>query len=222
MPPPMHGVVLEVLQRVVHPTHVPLEREAEAAEVGRPADGRPRRRLLGDRERARHPAVDLFVELARNDDGAEVLPATELVRHPLSRLAGVVEVEHRGHGVDADAVDVHLLQPIQRAGDEEAPDLVAVVVEDECAPVRMLTLARVGVFVQRRSVELGERPRVLREVGGYPVDDHADVRRVQGVDQSGSRPACRTVMSARSTTVTWYPHDGAIRDAPPAATARRG
>ena len=43
----------EVLERVVHPAHVPLEAEAEPAEIGRPRDAGPRRRLLRDREHAR-------------------------------------------------------------------------------------------------------------------------------------------------------------------------
>ena len=46
-------VLLEVRQRVVHPAHVPLEAEAEAADVGRPRDARPGGRLLGGRDRRR-------------------------------------------------------------------------------------------------------------------------------------------------------------------------
>ena len=46
-------LVLHVLQRVVHPAHVPLQAEAEAAQVGRPGHARPRGRLLGDGHDAR-------------------------------------------------------------------------------------------------------------------------------------------------------------------------
>ena len=42
------GSVLQVLQRVVHPAHVPLEAEAEAAEIRRPRHHRPGRGFLGD------------------------------------------------------------------------------------------------------------------------------------------------------------------------------
>ena len=44
----VHRVVLEVLERVVHPAHVPLEPEAQAAEVGGPRNHRPGGRFLGD------------------------------------------------------------------------------------------------------------------------------------------------------------------------------
>ena len=41
----------------------------------------------------------------------------------------------------------------------------------------------VGVLVQVGAVELGERPGVAREVRGHPVDDDADARLVQRVDE---------------------------------------
>ena len=74
-------------------------------------------------------------------------------------------------------------QPEQRVGDEEVADLVAAVVEDQRAPVRVRAAARVGVLVQRRAVEAGEREVVAREVRRHPVEDHADAVRVQAVDE---------------------------------------
>ncbi len=86
------------------------------------------------------------------------------------------------------------LQPEQRIGDEEVLHLVAAVVEDQRAPVGMLALARVGVLVEMRAVEPGERVRVLREVAGHPIEDHADAVRVALVDelhQVGGRAEAR-------------------------------
>ena len=119
----------------------------------------------------------------RNCDGVEVLVAAVLVGHPLALVARVVEVEHRGHGVDADAVGVVLVEPEQRVGDEEVAHLVAAVVEDQRAPVRVRAAARVGVLVQRGAVEAGEREVVAREVRRHPVEDHAEPVLVQAVDE---------------------------------------
>ena len=86
------------------------------------------------------------------------------------------------------------LQPEQRVGDEEVLHLVPAVVEDQRAPVGMLALARVGVLVEMRAVEPGERVRILREVAGHPVEDHADAVRVALVDelhQVGGRAEAR-------------------------------
>ena len=151
--------------------------------MGRPGDARPGGRLLGDRDDARHPAVRRCVDLLQERHGLQVLPAAELVGRPLALLARVVEVEHRGDRVHPQAVDVELLEPVQRVGDEEVAHLGAAVVEDERAPVLLLAAPRVGVLVERGAVEVRERPGVLGEVGGHPVDDDADAGLVQGVDE---------------------------------------
>ena len=167
----------------MHPTHVPLVPEAEPAEVHGPGHRGERRRLLRDGVDARASTEHDRVHLLQEVDRLEVLAATELVRHPLAFLAGVVEVQHRRDGIDAQTVDVELLHPVQRAREEEVADLVPSEVEHERAPVGMLALARIGVLVQRGAVETSQRPLVLREVRGHPVDDHADALGVERVDE---------------------------------------
>ncbi len=102
-------IVGEVVQGVVHPPHVPLEPEAQAADVGRPRDSRPRRRLLGRGDDARLAGMQDLVELLEERDGLEVLATAVLVGDPLARLARVVQVQHRRDRVDPQAVGVVLL-----------------------------------------------------------------------------------------------------------------
>ena len=64
-------------------------------------------------------AVDDLVEPLEEGDRLQVLAAAVAVGHPLARLARVVEVEHRGDRVHAQAVDVVLVEPEERVGDEE-------------------------------------------------------------------------------------------------------
>ncbi len=167
----------------MHPAHVPLEPEAQAAEVRGAGDAGPGGGLLGDRHAARDPPVAGGVHLLEELHRLEVLPAAVDVRRPLAVLARVVEVEHRGDRVDAQAVDVELLQPVERVRDEEVAHLLAAEVEDVGAPVRVLAAGGVRVLVQRRAVEAGERELVLGEVRRHPVDDHADAGLVQPVDE---------------------------------------
>ena len=103
--------------------------------------------------------------------------------HPLARLARVVEVQHRRHRVDAQAVGVEDVEPEHRAREQEAADLVAPVVEDEAVPVRVVALAPVGVLVEVRPVEVGETVLVGREVGRHPVEDDPDAALVEGVHE---------------------------------------
>ena len=63
------GVELQIVAHVVHPAHVPLEVEAEAAILGGPCDERPRGRLLGDHQRVRVDGKRSLVERAQEVDG---------------------------------------------------------------------------------------------------------------------------------------------------------
>ena len=181
----MDRVLPKVRERVVHPAHVPLEAEADAAEIGRPADAREGGRLLGDGDDAGKACVHALVHLAQERDGLEILVAAVPVGRPLALRAGVVEVEHRGHGVDPQPIDVVALAPEQGVGDQEVADLRAAEVEDQRSPVGVLAALRVGVLVQRRAVEPAQGEVVGREVGRDPVDDHADAGVVQRLDHGG-------------------------------------
>ena len=77
-----------------------------------------------------------------------------------------------------------LLEPVQRVGDQEVAYLGAAEVEHVSAPVELFAAARIGMLVERGAVETPERPGVLGEVGGHPVDDDADAGCVQRVDES--------------------------------------
>ena len=177
------GLVLDVAERVVHPAHVPLEPEPQAARGGRLGHARPGGRLLRDRHDAGHPAVDGRIHLLDEGDGLEVLAPPELIGLPLAGLSRVVEVEHRRDRIDPKCVDVELLEPEHGVGDEEIAHLPAAEVEHVGAPVGVLAPHRVRMLVQRGAVESGERPVVLREVSGNPVDDDADTRHMQCVDE---------------------------------------
>jgi hypothetical protein len=206
MVPAMDRIARQVAERVVHPAHVPLEREAEPARGHRLRDARPGRRLLRDRDARRLLHAHRLVQLAEEEDRLEVLAAAVRVREPLARLAAVVEVEHRRHGVDAEPVDVELAQPVERVRDEEAPHLVAAVVEDERAPVGVLAAARVLVLEERRAVEAPQREVVAGKVRRHPVEDHADARAMERVDEETEIVrACRSARSVRSSPTPGTP-----------------
>jgi len=185
----------------MHPAHVPLEVEAQAAFGDGLRDAGEGRGLLGDHRDAGLIEADERVHLLQELDGLDVLAAAEAVRDPLPGLARVVEIQHGRHRVDAQAVDVEALEPGQRGADQEAAHLVAAVVEDQRPPVLMLAEARIGVLVEVRAVEAGQREEIAREVGRHPVDDHADARAVQRVDErheiEGRTEAVRRGVEAR-------------------------
>ena len=149
----------QVEEAVVHPAHVPLEVEAEAAVVGRrrhPGEGG---RFLGHRHCARALAAHHLVGSAQEGDRLQVLAPAMDIRQPLAFLARIVAVQHRRHRVDAQAVHPLALDPVQRAADQEVAHLVAAEVVDQGVPVVVVALARIGVFIERGAVETSASPK---------------------------------------------------------------
>ena len=193
----MHRVVLEIAQGVVHPAHVPLVREPEPAELDGVSDLRPGSAFLSDDHCGGHLVGNCRGQLAQERNRVQVLATAVAVRHPAPCGPRVVEVEHAGNGINAQPVDVELVQPIQRVGNKEVADLGAPVVEDVGTPVGVLALAGVGMFVEGGAIEAGEAPLVLREVRGHPVDDHADAAAVENIDHRPQLVGCAVARSWR-------------------------
>lgn len=73
---------------------------------------------------------------------------------------------------------------------------MAPVVEDQCAPVPLLALPRIPMFVQRRAVEAPEAGFVPLEMFRHPVENNLQPGPVTGVHQQlevlgATKPACR-------------------------------
>src|SRR6266404_7148729 len=100
----MNWIVLEIVERVVHPAHVPLQSEPETAEMSGPRNHRIGGGLLRVGLNVRMLFVGFEVETAQEVDRFQVLAAAELVRNPFTLLARVVEIEHGSDGVHAQAV----------------------------------------------------------------------------------------------------------------------
>ncbi len=177
------GVFAEVVERVVHPAHVPFEVEPEAALIERMGYLREGGGLFCEGEEAGVFRVKKAVEVLEELYGLKVFATAVLVRYPLVLFAGIVEVEHGGDGIDAQAVEVIFLGPENGARKQESADFVATKVWNEGSPVHVLALTRVGVFIEMRAIEVAEAVRVFWEVGGHPVEDDANAFFVTAIDK---------------------------------------
>ena len=177
------GVHLDVVADVVHPAHVPLEVEAQAALVHGVGDLGPGGGLLGHHEHVGVGGEDGGVQLLQEVNGLQILVTAVDVGDPLPVLAAIVQIEHGGDGIHPQAVHVVLLQPEHGGGEEEGADLAAAIVKDVGAPVGVGALAGVGVFIGGGAVELVEAKGIPGEVGGDPVHDDTDTRLMELVDE---------------------------------------
>ena len=71
-------------------------------------------------------------------------------RNPFALLAGIIEIQHRRDGIDAQSVDVERLDPVSRTRKQEVADFVAAVIENVRAPVGMESLTWIGMLVISR------------------------------------------------------------------------
>src|SRR5262249_10131134 len=128
--------------------------------------------------------ADDGVEMAQEVDGFQMLAPAIDVGDPLAGGAAVVAIEHGGDSVDAQAVDVEMLQPMERARDQEALHLASPEIVDGSVPVLGETLARIEVLVEGSAVEARQTVRIGREMRRHPVEDEADAGAMQAVDEA--------------------------------------
>ena len=97
--------------------------------------------------------MDRVIELLEERHGVEILAPAETVAEPLSRFASVVEIQHRGHRIDPQSIDVKRLDPVERVRQQEVADFRARIVEDVRAPLGVIAEPRILVLVAGRAVE---------------------------------------------------------------------
>lgn len=89
------------------------------------------------------------VDLLEKAHVLEILVTAVFVRNPLPVVSGIVAIQHRSHRIDSEAIEVELLDPVQRVGYEEFAYLGTTGIEDKSSPVRVLSESGVGMFVER-------------------------------------------------------------------------
>ena len=181
----VHRVELHVVQRIVHPAHIPFEVKAQAA------TGQVRRRraahagkgggLFGNHQSTRPLHADLVVQAAQKFHRLQVFAPAVAVGYPLAGATAVVAVKHGRHGIDPQAVDTKTLQPIEGVADQKVAHLGAAEVVDQRVPVLVKTFFGVGVFVQMRAIEIGQAVRVAGEMRRHPIQNHTQSSRMGSV-----------------------------------------
>ncbi len=182
---PVNGIARHILQRVMHEAHVPLETEAESAAMDGLRNAGECRGLFGDCDDAGMRAVAHLIHPLEESDGLKIFVAAVFIWNPLAALARVVEIEHRGHRIDAKPVDVILLQPEQGIVDQETLHLGAAKIINGRVPVRMKPLARVRMLVKCGAVKMRQAEFIRREMRWNPINDDADARRVGRIHKAG-------------------------------------
>ena len=172
-----------VAEHIVHPSHVPFVIESQSADVDGLGHERPGRRFFGNHQGLRVFLEDGRIEMAQEVDGFQVFPAAVLIGLPVAVGMAVIEIEHVGDGVDAQAVDVELADPEQGTGNEEGLDFRPAVVEIHRVPFLVFCQHGVARFIARFAIEMAQAVGVAAKMPRYPVEDDADAVAVAEVDE---------------------------------------
>ena len=173
----------DIIQNIVHPTHVPLEIETQSAHGRRHRYHRECRGFLRHSERPRETRQNRPVHVLKERDRLQVIVAAVFVGAPFAALTVIVQIQHARHGVETQSVDMVKLYPVSRTRDQERPDGTLAVVEHHRPPRFMLGFQRVVVFVRRGTVETVQPEFVLREMRQHEVEDDADALGMKAVHQ---------------------------------------
>ena len=123
-------VALDKFERIMHPAHIPLEVEAEAMLLGAPSDAGKRSRLFSYGNDSGIIFMNEIIGLTHKFDGFDILLAAPFIGHPFPIFFTVIEVEHRGDCIDAQAIYVEPFNPRKRTRDQEIADLMSPVIKD--------------------------------------------------------------------------------------------
>src|SRR5258705_2203501 len=194
-------ICLEVFDSVMHLLNMPLEIDTQPTGINWMTHGGPGVRLFRNHHRSRTNPVSNLIQLFQKGQCFQVLTAAKFVREPLAFLAAIVQIKHRSHGIHTQSVDVKFLEPEERISDKEVSDFVAAIIEDIGAPVRMLPLARIEMFIERRPIKTGESKRIPWKMRRDPIHDHADPALLHIINQV-TNIVERTVTGRRSIIIT--------------------
>ena len=116
-------------------------------------------------------------------NGFQIFISTINIRNPLSIFLPVIQIQHGCNCIHTKSVYVIILNPHQRTSDQEVLDLILSVIKDFGSPVRMLSFARVCIFISCSTIELCQSMRIFWKMRRYPVKNHANLVLMAFVDQ---------------------------------------
>ena len=176
-------IQFHVIQKIMHPSHIPFQREAKSIFLHFSGHLRPCSRLLRDHHGAFVSSKNQRVQVLKELNRLQILISAVFVRHPLAILFSVIQIQHGCHRIHAKTIHMVFLNPVQGIGKHEILHFILSIVEDLGSPVRMFALPRISIFVQSLAVEFRQSMSIFREVCRYPVEDDADLVFVEIVHQ---------------------------------------
>ena len=124
---------------------------------------------------AKHNCIQMFEKF----DCFEIFVVTIFIGNPFPIFLAVIQIQHGCNRIDTQTVYVAFLYPEKCISDQEVFDLRPAVVVNLRSPIRVLSLSRVFMFINSRSVKVCKSVCVLREMCRNPVKNNTYLISVQ-------------------------------------------
>ena len=193
-------IQLHIFTEIMHPAHIPLVCEEQAAFFNGACYFRPRCGFLCDHHNPRKTAPDHGIHMLEKFNGFQILIITIFICHPLPVLFTIVQVQHGSNCIHPQSVHMKFLDPEQCVGNQEIHNFIFAVIKYLGSPVRMLSHSRIGMLKQRSAVKLCQAMCVSRKMSRYPVQNHPDLIFMQCIDQIHKILGCAIPGSRRIIT----------------------
>ena len=168
--PILVAAVFEQLDPIVRDAHRETMGESDTAFRNRPAEARHAGHVLGDDDGTRLDFPDELRGKLQIENRVIVRVIAEVIGITAEVLVAVRVIEHRGDTIEAEPVEVELLQPIADVGKQELADLRVAVIEALGIPPRMVAAFPLVEILVARAVEVVEPlGDVLDGVGVHQV-----------------------------------------------------
>ena len=176
-------IQLHVFQEVVHPAHIPFQREPKSSVLRLSRNHRPCGGLLGDHHCPVISSKNNGIQMLEKFDGFQIFIVSVFIRNPLSVSLSVIQVQHGGHGVYTKTVHMAFLHPEERVGDQEVLHFRLAVIVYLCSPVRMFSLPGILMLIHCSAVKIRKPVGVFWKMSRNPIEDHADLVSMQVIYQ---------------------------------------
>ena len=158
-------VRLAIMQRIIHPTHVPLKVKAKSPNLGRIGNQRPCCGLFCNHQNIGMFFLSSLVAETQESACIQIFLCALMVKALLRRIVDTkIQIQHATDTVNTNAISVIVLQPHEQVRNKEASNLTTSKIKLKSSPVRMLFF-----FKELGTIKLCKTMSIFAEASWDPV-----------------------------------------------------
>ena len=158
-------ISLAIVQRVIHPAHVPLKIKAKSPNLGRIGNQRPSRGLFCNHQNIGMLSLSSLVAETQESTCIKIFLSALMVKALLRRVIDTkIQIQHATDTVNTNAISVIVLQPHEQVRNKEASNLTTSKIKLKSSPVRMLFF-----FKKLGTIKLCKTMSIFAEASWDPV-----------------------------------------------------